>query len=160
MYRLPLAFSLVLAGVVSTTLAVSAATLEYTFTVPIDIKSGPAGIAGAAGAGVGRLPALSVSCAVGGPALSYSTATGGATNSSGTGKTDNVTGKQAIVIVTVDAEPRNDLAGPTLAKAGAGAQLQPKTASGYYTCWGTFASGQTPVNFLPTTAIPKVDKKV
>jgi hypothetical protein len=60
------------------------------------------------------------------------------------------------VVVTVDAEPRADqkVQGATV-KSGAGPLLQPTQPNGYYTCWGTFANGQTPVNFLPTTALPK-----
>ena len=153
MYRLPFALCIALTAVVTTYVPASAATLEYTFTVPFDIKSagGPIGESATGGAGAGRQTALSVSCAVGPASLSYSTGTGGATGATGTGTTSNVLRSPATVVVTVDAEPR---ATGGIVKDGAGGVLQPVKAGGYYTCWGTFATGQTPVNFLPTTKLP------
>jgi hypothetical protein len=154
MYRLPLAFCIALSAVATTYTVATAATLEYTFTVPFDVKSGGtvAGESVANGAAAGRQPALSVlSCAVGPASLSYSTATGSATGATGSGTTSNVLRSPATVVVTVDAEPR---AANGVLKDGAGGVLQPVKPGGYYTCWGTFASGQTPVNFLPTTKLP------
>jgi hypothetical protein len=151
MYRSPLMLSIVLAGFAATTLAAAAATLEYTFTVPYDVKAPVTGSA-ATGAGAGRISGLNVTCAVGPASLSYSTATNAAVGATGSGTTNNVTRSPATVVVTVDAEPK--AVGP-LAKEGAGGLLQPVKAGGYYTCWGTFPSGVTPVNFLPTTALPK-----
>lgn len=152
MYRLPLAICIALAAVVTTYTSATAATLEYTFTVPFDIKSAGAPVGeSAAGNGAGKQTALSVSCAVGPASLSYSTATGSATGATGSGTTSNVLRSPATVVVTVDAEPR---AANGVLKDGAGGLLQPVKAGGYYTCWGTFASGQTPVNFLPTTKLP------
>jgi len=159
MYRLPLAIWIALTAVVTTYTSATAATLEYTFTVPYDLKTaaGPGPIGESIGSGAGRQTALSVSCAVGPASLSYSTGTGGATGATGTGTTSNVLKSPATVVVTVDAEPR---ATNGLAKDGAGGVLQPVKPGGYYTCWGTFASGQTPVNFLPTTKLPTVAQGV
>ncbi len=153
MYRLPLALCIALTAVATSYTVATAATLEYTFTVPFDLKSGGsvAGESVTGGAGAGKVPALSVSCAVGPASLSYSTATGSATGATGSGTTSNVLRSPATVVVTVDAEPR---AANGLLKEGAGGLLQPVKAGGYYTCWGTFATGQTPVNFLPTTKLP------
>jgi hypothetical protein len=152
MYRLPLMICIALGGIITTTLSATASTLEYTFSVPFEVKS--TGVA-STGGGAGKSVGLSVSCAVGPVSLSYSTGSNGAQGATGTGTTANVAKSPAIVVVTVDAEPRGDKNGTGLAKEGAGGLLQPVKAGGYYTCWGTFASGQTPVNFLPTTALPK-----
>jgi hypothetical protein len=150
MSRSTLVLSIVLAGIAATTLSATAATLEYTFSVPYDVKAIITG--SSAGAGAGKAQALNVSCAVGPASLSYSTATNAAVGATGSGTTNNVLRSPATVVVTVDAEPKgNGLA----AKEGAGGVLQPVKAGGYYTCWGTFPTGQTPVNFLPTTALPK-----
>jgi hypothetical protein len=149
MNRLLLTTSLALAGAL-VALPATAATLEYTFTVPFEIKSGPTGV-GVTGVGAGAAT-LSMTCAVGPASLGYSTATGSATNATGSGTTNNVRTSPAIVVVTVDAEPR----GGATTKGGAGGVLQPTSENGYYTCWAKFAGGQTPVNFLPTTAMPKV----
>jgi len=151
MYRLPLAICIALTAVVMTYTSATASTLEYTFTVPYDLKSAGGVIGESSGAGAGKAPALSVSCAVGPASLSYSTGTGSATGATGTGTTNNVLRSPATVVVTVDAEPR--ATGGTL-KDGAGGLLQPVKPGGYYTCWATFATGQTPVNFLPTTKLP------
>lgn len=150
MYRLPLAFCVAVTCIVSTSVIAGAATLEYTFSVPYEVRSSPADAS--TGQAAGRNVALSVSCAVGPASLSYSTATGGATGATGSGTTANVSRSPATVVVTVDAEPRSKVIGSV--KAGAGAVLQPVQPTGYYTCWGTFATGQTPVNFLPTTKLP------
>ncbi len=151
MSRSTLVLSIVLAGIAATTLSATASTLEYTFSVPYDIKSVPVGSA-SSGAGAGKVQTLNVTCAVGPASLSYSTATNAAVNATGSGTTNNVSRSPATVIVTVDAEPKGNGTG---LKEGAGGVLQPVKAGGYYTCWGTFPTGQTPVNFLPTTALPK-----
>jgi hypothetical protein len=146
-----------LAGVVLASVPVAAATLEYTFTVPFTIA--PSVLQSSSGAGAGRAPSIAISCAIGPASLSYSTATGSAQGATGSGTTQGVTRSPAVVVVTVDAESRGDLKGAGISKAGAGGALQPLQANGYYTCWATFATGQTPVNFLPTTALPKVAPK-
>jgi len=155
--------SIALAAVVAASVPVAAATIEYDFSVPYEVRSGPTG-ASSNGAGAGRVASMSVSCAVGPASLGFSTATGSASNATGTGKTDNVTpGKgTANVVVTVDGEPRADRLGGAASgqlKSGAGGLLQPVQPNGFYTCWATFQGGQTPVNFLPTTALPKVALK-
>lgn len=153
MLRLPLVATVALTTLFATGLPAAAATIEYTFTVPYRV-AGPLPGNTATGAGAARVPAMSISCAVGPAGLGYSTATNSAVGDTGRGTTQNVTGGTATVVVTVDAEPRGDIAGGS-AKDGSGKVLQPKKPGGYYTCWATFASGQTPVNFLQTTPIPK-----
>ena len=157
MNRLLTTFGLALAATFATSVAATASTLEYTFTVPFDLKATPGVSIGSqsSGAGAGKLVPLSVSCAVGPVSLGYSTATGAATGATGSGTTTNVLRSPAVVVVTVDAEPRADLRGGPPSKLGAGSQLQPTQPNGYYTCWAAFATGTTPVNFLPTTALPK-----
>jgi len=157
MHRFSLVTSIALAAVVAASVPVAAATIEYDFSVPYQAQP-------TVSPGQPAPRTMSVSCAVGPASLSFSTATGGASNATGTGKTDGLAiGRgTANVIVTVDGEPRADSklgAATGQLKGGAGGLLQPVQPNGFYTCWATFQGGQTPVNFLPTTALPKVALK-
>ena len=103
-----------------------AATTEYDFTVPIDVKGGSV---------QNNLSNVSVSvaCAVGGPSLGYSTATGDAANSTGVGRTT----------ITNSARKVADFQGQ--------AKVVVTDTSGLatnYLCFAKLSNGTTPVNFI------------
>jgi hypothetical protein len=112
--------------------AAFAATTEYDFTVPIDVKGGSNGNSLAK-------VSVTVACAVGGASLGYSTATGDAANTTGENRTTvtNVQGKVAELIGQ--------------------AKLVVTDTSGVatnYLCFAKLSTGTTPVNFISGKITP------
>jgi hypothetical protein len=91
--------------------AAFAATTEYNFTVPIDVKGG------SPGNDLAKV-SVSVACAVGGTSLGYSTATGDAANTTGeghatiansAGKVDEFKGEAKVVVTDTSGVATNYL---------------------------------------------------
>jgi hypothetical protein len=106
--------------------AAFAATTEYNFTVPIDVKGG------GPGNDLAKV-SVSVACAVGGTSLGYSTATGDAANTTGeghatiansAGKVDEFKGDAKVVVTDTSGVATN------------------------YLCFAKLSTGTTPVNFI------------
>jgi hypothetical protein len=142
MNRSTIAASLVLAFIFSGATAALAATQEYDITVPVTVKGMPSPAVGAPPMG-----ALTMTCAVGGTSLAYSTATGTAAGANGQGTKEvplmNPNGTPVTFPVNVTVVLTAD-DGPGTAVGGAAA-ASPNTQ---YLCWGKFARGTTPLNFV------------
>jgi hypothetical protein len=106
--------------------AAFAATTEYDFTVPIDVKGGSPGNSLAS-------VSVSVACAVGAASLGYSTATGDAANTTGEGR---------ATITNSRGTPEEFLGQPKVVVTDTSG------VATNYLCFAKLSTGTTPVNFV------------